>query len=149
MTFPRPLAPSLVGFSNIASFAHCLSVWRTPPVQVHLHSEKVQAKPVLCHTCVPRQASGPCIRPASCAGKVVDNTGVLAPLAPVTSVLDETPLMPSGAALFVSAMVMLLDFSRPKWQPVTSQAKDFVVRCLDMCAPFCGPRGSFHGPAVT
>lgn len=53
----------------------------------------------------------------------------------MTSVLDENPLMPSGAALFVSAMVMLLDFSRPKWQPVTAQAKDFVVKCLDMCAP--------------
>eukprot|EP00892_Ulva_mutabilis_P009021 jgi/Ulvmu1/6491/UM003_0124.1 len=64
--------------------------------------------------------------------KIVDNTGVLAPLAPVTSVLDENPLMPSGAALFVSSMVMLLDFSRPKWQPVTTQAKDFIVRCLDM-----------------
>lgn len=65
----------------------------------------------------------------------MDCTGVLAPLAPVTSVLDDNPLMPSGAALFVSAMVMLLDFSRPKWQPVTSQAKDFVVKCLDMYAP--------------
>lgn len=53
----------------------------------------------------------------------------------MTSVLDENPLMPSGAALFVSAMVMLLDFSRPKWQPITAQAKDFVVNCLDMCVP--------------
>lgn len=69
------------------------------------------------------------------AGNIVDCTGVLAPLEPVTSVLDDNPLMPSGAALFVSAMVMLLDFSRPRWQPVTTQAKDFVLRCLDMCAP--------------
>lgn len=70
------------------------------------------------------------------AGNAVDAVGVLQPLAPLTEVLDNNPLMPSGAALFVSATVMLLDFSRPKWAPVTSKGKDWVLRCLKMCALF-------------
>lgn len=69
------------------------------------------------------------------AGNAVDNLGVLQPLSPVTSLLDDNPLMPSGAALFVSATVMLLDFTRPKWQPVTSQARDWVVKSLHLYAP--------------
>eukprot|EP00892_Ulva_mutabilis_P009020 jgi/Ulvmu1/6490/UM003_0123.1 len=62
----------------------------------------------------------------------VDSMGFLQPLAPVTSLLDDNPLMPSGAALFVSATVMLLDFTRPKWQPVSGQARDWVVKCLHL-----------------
>lgn len=73
----------------------------------------------------------------------MDSAGVLQPLAPVTSLLDDNPLMPSGAALFVSATVMLLDFSRPKWQPVTSQARDWVVKSLHLCAPHLAAWG--HG----
>ena len=64
----------------------------------------------------------------------MDHMGVLQPLAPLTEVLDNNPVMPSGAALFVSATVMLLDFSRPKWTPVTSKGKDWVLKCLKMCA---------------
>ena len=71
-----------------------------------------------------------------CAGNAVDSMGVLQPLAPVTEVLDNNPLMPSGAALFVSATVMLLDFSRPKWAPITSKGKDWVLKSLKMCALF-------------
>lgn len=65
----------------------------------------------------------------------MDKLGVLQPLAPVTSLLDDNPLMPSGAALFVSATVMLLDFTRPRWQPVSSQARDWIVKSLHLCAP--------------
>lgn len=65
----------------------------------------------------------------------MDNAGVLQPLSPITSLLDDNPLMPSGAALFVSATVMLLDFTRPRWQPVTSQARDWVVKSLHLCVP--------------
>ena len=70
--------------------------------------------------------------------------GFLQPLSPVTSLLDDNPLMPSGAALFVSATVMLLDFTRPKWQPVSSQARDWVVKCLHLYVP--KPNGSRNVP---
>lgn len=66
------------------------------------------------------------------AGNAVDSMGVLQPLAPLTDLLDNNPLMPSGAALFVSATVMLLDFSRPHWGPISSKGKDWVLRCLKM-----------------
>jgi hypothetical protein len=65
----------------------------------------------------------------------VSQSGVLEHLGPLGNLLDDNPLMPSGAALFVSAMVMLLDFTRPRWAPVTVQAKDWVLKCLDLCAP--------------
>jgi hypothetical protein len=69
------------------------------------------------------------------AERVVDQAGVLPHTGPLASFLDN-PLMPSGATLFVSAMVMLLDFSRPKWAPVSAQARDWVVRCLNLCATY-------------
>ena len=67
------------------------------------------------------------------AGNAVDSFGVLQPIAPLTELLDNNPLMPSAAAIFVSAIVFLLDFSRPKWQPVASQAKDWVLKSLSLC----------------
>lgn len=68
------------------------------------------------------------------AENVVDKAGFLPSAGPLADFFDN-PLVPSGAALFVSATVMLLDFTRPHWQPVTAQAKDWVVRCLSLCAP--------------
>lgn len=71
--------------------------------------------------------------------KAMEHSGVMpTDLGPLTDFFEaaaDHPLMPSGAAIFVSAVVMLLDFSRPRWQPVTLQARDWVVRCLKMCAP--------------
>lgn len=69
-----------------------------------------------------------------CAENAVDKAGLLPHVGPLAEMLEGNPLVPSGAALFVSAIALLLDFSRPKWQPVTSQAKDFVLRCLKMYA---------------
>jgi hypothetical protein len=68
------------------------------------------------------------------AENAVDKAGILPHGGPLAHFFDN-PLMPSGAALFVSATVMLLDFTRPHWGPVTSQAKDWVVRSLHLCAP--------------
>lgn len=70
--------------------------------------------------------------------KAVDNSGImpsdLGPLNEFFQAAADHPLVPSGAALFTTAVLMLLDFSRPRWQPVTLAARDWVVRCLKWCA---------------
>jgi hypothetical protein len=67
------------------------------------------------------------------AEKAVEKSGMMPDLGPVNQIFD-SPLVPSGAALFVTGVVMLLDFMRPKWVPVTAKAKDWVCRCLSLCA---------------
>lgn len=76
----------------------------------------------------------------------VSRTGMLEHVSPIASYLNDNPLMPSGAALFVSSMIMVMDFSRPHWKPVSHKAKDFVVSCLKWCVYLSPPQGSFKLP---
>jgi hypothetical protein len=69
------------------------------------------------------------------AENAIDKAGIIPHTGPLANFFD-SPLMPSGAALFVSATVMLLDFTRPHWGPVSAQARDWVVRCLHLCATY-------------
>ena len=64
----------------------------------------------------------------------MSSTGLLTKLGPISSVLNEiegNPFLPSVGGLFVAGMFMLLDTNRDRWQPVSCEAKDFVLKCLD------------------